>query len=157
MGKALEKIKILDFGRVAAGPFCTLMLQNLGAEVIKVEIPKGGDTLRTFPPLTEGLEGYPFLMLNRGKKSITLNLSTSKGREIARELAKKVDVVIENFSPGVMDRQGAEESTVGSRYSHKLLLYGRGGRGAGPIGVAPSARRHSRSQVGVGRQCVLLV
>lgn len=106
MVKALENIKVLDFTRVVGGPFCTLLMQNLGAEVIKVEIPGGGDTFRTFPPLTEGLEGYGFLILNRGKKSITLNLEAKRGREIAKELVKKVDVIVENFRPGVMERLG---------------------------------------------------
>lgn len=106
MVKALDNVKVLDFTRVLAGPFCTMLLQELGAEVIKVEMPGGGDMARTSPPITEGGESYPFINVNRGKKSITLNLSTEKGRGIVRKLAAKTDVLVENFSPGVMDRLG---------------------------------------------------
>ncbi len=83
-----------------------MLLRDLGAEVIKVEIPEGGDASRTLPPFTKGGESYIFIILNRGKKSITLNLTTEKGRKIARELVREVDVVVENFSTGVMDKLG---------------------------------------------------
>jgi CoA:oxalate CoA-transferase len=83
-----------------------MVLKELGAEVIKVEIPGGGDGVRNIPPITQGGESYIFVNINRGKKSITLNLNTQRGQEIARELVKKVDVVVENFTPGVMDRLG---------------------------------------------------
>ncbi len=106
MAKALDGLKVLDFTRMYAGPFCTMLLGELGAEVIKVEIPVGGDAVRTTPPLTEGGESHIFTILNRGKKSITLNLGSEKGCELARELAKWADVVVENFTPGVMDRLG---------------------------------------------------
>jgi len=106
MPKALDDIKILDFSRMYAGPFCTMMLKDLGAEVIKIEIPGGGDGVRDLPPMTEGGEAYIFVNLNRGKKSITLNLNTQRGQEVAREMVKKVDVVVENFTPGVMARMG---------------------------------------------------
>jgi len=106
MPKALDDVKVLDFSRMYAGPFCTMVLKELGAEVIKVEIPGGGDGVRNIPPITQGGESYIFVNINRGKKSITLNLNTQRGQEIARELVKKVDVVVENFTPGVMDRLG---------------------------------------------------
>jgi len=106
MAKALENVKILDFTRMYSGPFCSFILKELGAEVIKVEIPGGGDAVRTLPPQTEGEEGYIFLILNRGKKSITLNLDSEKGQKICKRLVSKVDVVLENFSYGVMDRLG---------------------------------------------------
>ncbi|MBE0415997.1 MAG: CoA transferase [Dehalococcoidia bacterium] len=105
MAKALDGIKVLDFTRALAGPFCTLQLAELGAEVIKIEIPEGGDLMRGSPQ-TVGDENYMFIVANRGKKSITLNLSSERGREICKELVKKVDVLVENFSPGVMDRLG---------------------------------------------------
>ncbi len=106
MPKALEKIKVLDLTRMYAGPFCTMLLKDLGAEVIKVEIPGGGDAVRTIPTLTEAGESYPFIMLNRGKKSVTLDMNSVKGREIVKELVKKVDVLVENFTPRVMERAG---------------------------------------------------
>ena len=106
MAGALADIKVLDFTRVLAGPFSTNLLRDLGAEVIKVEMPAGGDWIRTIPPFTDGGESPHFIARNAGKKSITLNLSSEKGKQIARDLAKQVDVVVENFSPGVMDRLG---------------------------------------------------
>ena len=106
MPKALGDITVLDFTRMYSGPFCTMILKELGAEVIKVEIPEGGDGVRDLPPITEGGESYIFVNINRGKKSITLDLSTPRGQEIARELAKKADVLVENFTPGVMEKLG---------------------------------------------------
>jgi CoA:oxalate CoA-transferase len=102
---ALDGIKVLDFTQVYAGPFCTLLLRDLGAEVIKVE-RREGDAIRNDTPLTEGQEGGTFIILNRGKKSITLNLKSEEGRKICYELAKQVDVVVENFSCGTMDKLG---------------------------------------------------
>lgn len=106
MAGALDGIKVLDFTHVYSGPFCTLLLKDLGAEIIKVERTVGGDPIRNDAPRTEGLEGGTFIILNRGKKSITLNLGEEKGRDICRALAKKVDVVVENFTPGTMDKLG---------------------------------------------------
>ncbi len=106
MPKALEDVKVLDFTRMYAGPFCTMLLCDLGAEVIKVEIPGGGDAVRNVPPFTEGGESTFFINLNRGKKSFTLNLQSERGREICKEMVKKVDVVVENFTPRVMDNLG---------------------------------------------------
>lgn len=106
MGGTLEGIKVLDFTAVYSGPFCTLLLRDLGAEIIKVERPGSGDLIRNDIPHTQSLEGGPFIILNRGKKSITVDLKTEKGRDICRELARKVDVLVENFSPGTMDKLG---------------------------------------------------
>jgi len=106
MARALEQVRVLDFTRAFAGPLCTLLLRQLGAEVIKVEIPGSGDAVRQLPPLTEGEESYIGIILNRGKKSITLNLQSGKGLQMAKDLAKNVDVVVENYSPGVMDKLG---------------------------------------------------
>ena len=106
MPKALEDLKVLDFTRMYAGPFCPMLLAEMGADIIKVEIPGSGDAVRTLPPITDGDESYIFVILNRGKKSITLNLASEKGRDICRQLVEKVDVVIENFAPGVMSRLG---------------------------------------------------
>jgi CoA:oxalate CoA-transferase len=102
---ALDGIKVLDFTQVYAGPFCTLLLRDFGAEVIKVERQEG-DSIRNDAPLTLGLESGTFIILNRGKKSITLNLKSEKGRDICHKLAKKADVVVENFSRGTMDKLG---------------------------------------------------
>jgi CoA:oxalate CoA-transferase len=89
----LDGIKVLDFTQVYSGPFCTLLLKDLGADIIKVERPGAGDLIRYDVPHTEGLEGGPFIILNRGKKSLTLDLRTAEGIDICKELAKKVDVL----------------------------------------------------------------
>jgi CoA:oxalate CoA-transferase len=113
MAGALEGLKILDMTNWHAGPFCTLLLRDLGAEIIKVErtVKDGGEGPRKNTPRTEAEECGVFIMLNRGKKSITLNTASTKGQDIARKLAQKVDVLVENFTPGVMDkmRLGSKE------------------------------------------------
>ena len=106
MGKALEGIRILDFTRMYGGPLGTMILAELGAEVIKVEVPGGGDAIRTTAPLTQGQESYRFVVLNRGKQGITLNLNSEEGQRICKELVKKCDVLVENFTPGVMESYG---------------------------------------------------
>jgi CoA:oxalate CoA-transferase len=123
MAGALEGITILDLTLWYAGPFCTLLLRDLGAEIIKVErtVKDGGEGPRKNTPRTEAEESGAFIMLNRGKKSITLNTTSPEGRNIARTLAQKVDVLIENFTPGVMDKLG-----LGSKELCKLnpgLIY----------------------------------
>ncbi|MCX6267572.1 MAG: CoA transferase [Bacteroidetes bacterium] len=101
----LENIKILDLSRVLAGPYCTMVLSDLGAEVIKVEIPETGDDSRSFGPFKNGQSLY-FISINREKKSISLNLKTARGKEILKQLITKVDVVIENYRPGTMEKLG---------------------------------------------------
>jgi len=106
MASVLEGIKVLDFTQVYSGPYCTMLLKDLGAEIIKVERREGGDLIRYDVPHTEGHEGGPFIILNRGKKSVTVDLKTQKGLDLCREMIKKVDVLVENFSPGTMDKLG---------------------------------------------------
>ncbi len=101
----LEEVKVLDFSRVLAGPYCTMMLADLGADVVKVERPGMGDDSRFFPPFVDDHSAY-FINVNRGKRSVAIDLSNPKGRELVLELAGKADVLVENFRPGVMDRLG---------------------------------------------------
>ncbi|WP_342234504.1 CaiB/BaiF CoA transferase family protein [Inquilinus sp. OTU3971] len=102
---ALDGIKVLDLTRLLPGAFCSQMLADLGADVLKIEQPDGGDYNRSFPPLNRAESGS-FLLLNRNKKSLTLNLKTEMGKEILRRLARDADVLLEGFRPGVMDRLG---------------------------------------------------
>lgn len=102
---ALDGIGVLDVTRLLPGGFCSWLLADLGAEVIKVEEPKRGDYLRWFPPLKVQESGM-FLVLNRNKKSLTLNLKTEQGKEMFKRLAARADVVLEGYRPGVMDRLG---------------------------------------------------
>ena len=108
---ALENLTILDLTRVLAGPFCTMMLADMGARVIKIEVPTGGDDTRAYPPFREHncrgeRESLYFANINRNKKGVTLNLKSEEGKRIFLELCQKADVVVENYRPGVMDRLG---------------------------------------------------
>jgi crotonobetainyl-CoA:carnitine CoA-transferase CaiB-like acyl-CoA transferase len=101
----LQGIRVLDFTRVLAGPSASLALADLGAEVLKVEPPGTGDETRLFPPFRENVSHY-FLSVNRGKKSLVVDLKTEAGVALAKDLAAKCDILIENYRPGVMDRLG---------------------------------------------------
>ncbi|TVR41985.1 MAG: CoA transferase [Bacteroidia bacterium] len=105
MQKPLENIRVLDMSRVLAGPFCTMILSDLGAEVVKVEVPLTGDDARSFGPFKNQQSLY-FLSINREKKSISLNLKTERGKQIFLDLVKHFDVLVENFRPGTMDKLG---------------------------------------------------
>lgn len=105
MNFALENIKVLDLTRVLAGPYSTMILGDLGADIIKVEMPEIGDDARHFGPYMNSESAY-FMSLNRNKRSITLNLKTAKGKEVLLEMVKKVDVLVENFRPGTMEKLG---------------------------------------------------
>jgi crotonobetainyl-CoA:carnitine CoA-transferase CaiB-like acyl-CoA transferase len=99
---ALKGIRVLDLTHAHAGPICTLYMAAMGAEVIKIE-PQWGDMTRLFPPLIKGQSPY-FMFLGRGKKGITLDLKKPEGKELFKEMVKKSDVIMENFSPGTMER-----------------------------------------------------
>lgn len=105
MTKALEDVTVLDLTRVLAGPFCTMMLADYGANVIKIEMPGKGDDTRSFGPLKNGASMY-YANVNRGKKGVTLNLKAEEGKQIFKDLVRQADVVVENYRPGVMDKLG---------------------------------------------------
>src|SRR5438445_11237145 len=100
---AAEGITVLDSTRVLPGPFCTQLLCNLGADVIKIEDPQLGDYMRSVPPLVHDVS-YPFAMVNRGKRSLAVDLKTSEGQEILRRLVGRADIIVEQIRPGVMAR-----------------------------------------------------
>ena len=102
---ALSDIKVLDLTRVLAGPYATMLLADLGAEIIKIEQPEKGDDSRAFGPYKNGESAY-FMSINRNKESITLNLKAPEGKEILKELVKQVDILVENFRPGTMEKLG---------------------------------------------------
>jgi crotonobetainyl-CoA:carnitine CoA-transferase CaiB-like acyl-CoA transferase len=102
----LSGVRVLDFTRVLAGPFATMLLADLGADVVKIERPDGGDDTRQFgPPFLSGESTY-FLSINRGKRSITVDLKSEHGQAVIRALAHQSDVLVENFRPGVLNRLG---------------------------------------------------
>ena len=112
-GLPLAGIRVADFSRVLAGPLATMLLADLGADVIKVERPETGDDTRGWgPPFVEGGDAAYFLSLNRNKRSVTIDLSTDDGRSSARKLSLASDVVVENFRPGLMQRFGLDHETL---------------------------------------------
>ncbi len=115
----LHNITVLDLSRILAGPYCTQLLADLGATVWKLEPPQGDDTRRWGPPFAEGESAY-YLSVNRGKKSIVVNLKTSEGQGIARDLAKRADVLVENFKVGDLARYGLDYSTL-SKLNERLI------------------------------------
>ena len=118
MAKALEGVRVLDFTQYLSGPHCTAVL---GAEIIKVERPGQGEPERLAMPMTPKRESYQFLSYNRGKKSVTLNLKSPKGIEVAKKLAAQVDVLVENFACDVMERLGLGYEEV--RKSNPRIIY----------------------------------
>jgi crotonobetainyl-CoA:carnitine CoA-transferase CaiB-like acyl-CoA transferase len=107
----LKGIRVLDLTRVLAGPYCAMLLGDMGAEVIKVEEPGKGDDTRGWPPFAGGESTY-FMSVNRNKKSITLNLKAPEGRDLLKKLARKSDVLLENFRTGTMEKLGLGYATL---------------------------------------------
>lgn len=105
--KPLAGLRIIDLSRVLAGPFAAMILADLGADVVKIEEPNFGDESRGFPPFKDGFSAY-FISINRGKRSVTLNLKEKRGKEILKELVKKADILLENYRPGAMKRLGLD-------------------------------------------------
>ena len=116
----LSGVRVIDMTRVLAGPFCTMSLGDMGAEVIKVEEPGKGDDTRGWPPFVHGEATY-FLSVNRNKKSLTLDLKAPDGQEILRRLLAAADVVVENFRPGTMERLGFGYEVL--RRANPRLIY----------------------------------
>lgn len=112
MSGALKSIRILDLSRVLAGPYCSMILGDLGAEVIKVEAPGGSDDTRKWgPPFTEGISAY-YLSANRNKKAITVDLKSTEGVDVIKRLIRTSDVVINNFKTGTMEKFGLDYETL---------------------------------------------
>ena len=118
---ALSGIRVLDLTRVLAGPFCTMLLADMGAEVIKIETPGQGDDSRRYPPFI-GSESAYFMNLNRNKKSLVLNLKNSEAKEILLKLVDKSHVILENFRPGTMEKLGLGYETIKAR--NPDIVYG---------------------------------
>ena len=133
----LDGIRVLDLTRVLAGPYCTMFLGDLGAEVVKVEQPGTGDDTRGWGPPFAGGESAYFLCVNRNKKSLTLDLKSAAGIEVLRRLSRSADVLIENFRPGTMERLGCAEEEL--RILNPRLIYASlSGFGAdGPLSGVP--------------------
>ena len=136
--KPLRGVRVLDLTRVLAGPFCTMNLADLGAEVIKIEMPGSGDDSRSFAPMMPSGDSAYFYSVNRGKRSVTLDLRIEEGAAIFIELAAKSDIVVENFSPGTMDRFKLGYSQLKAA-NPKIILCSISGFGqTGPMTSAPA-------------------
>lgn len=137
MKQPLDGIRVLDFSRVLAGPYCTMLLGDMGAEVIKIERPETGDDTRHFGPFQNGESGY-FMFLNRGKKSIEMNLKDPSDRESLIELIKEADVIVENFRPGVMEGLGLDYESL-KEVNNRLIYCSISGFGQyGPLKKRPA-------------------
>lgn len=129
---ALEGIRVLDLSRLLPGPYCTMILADFGAEVIKIEEPGKGDYSRTFPPFLKDF-GYWHLQLNRNKKSITLDLKSAAGKKAFLELVKTADVVVESYRPGVLTKLGVDYAAA-SKINPKITYCSLSGYGKkGPL------------------------
>jgi CoA:oxalate CoA-transferase len=143
----LSGVTVLDVTRVVAGPFCTMMFADLGATVIKIENPKDPDYTRTFPPMVnvEGAQTSAFFaQFNRNKQGVSLDLRSERGKEIFRALARKADVVVENFRPGVMDKLGVGYEALKQENPRLVYAgisgYGRSGPGSNRPGYDSSGQ-----------------
>ena len=134
---ALRGVRVLDLSRVMSGPYCTAMLADLSAEVIKIETPGSGDDARRFGPFVNGESVY-FALLNRSKKSVALNLKHAKARELAQRLAAQSDVVVENFRPGVARRLGLDYATLNAQNARIVYLSISGFGQEGPFAGRPA-------------------
>ena len=133
----LEGVRVLDFTRVLAGPSAALALADMGAEVIKIEPPGQGDETRSFPPFRDG-ESHYFISINRGKKSIVIDLKSEDGVKLVKDLVMECDVLVENYRPGVMDRLGLGYETL-SELNPGLIYCSISGFGlTGPLRDRPS-------------------
>ena len=146
--KALEGIRVVDFSHFIAGPFATMILADMGAEVVKIEVPGRGDDLRRYPPVHPDLKlGAPFLWTNRNKQSVAVDLKSPEGLEIVRELIATADVVVENFSTGVMQRLGLDYQSCRKIKAEiiycSVSAYGRDGAFADRLGFDPIAQVES--------------
>jgi crotonobetainyl-CoA:carnitine CoA-transferase CaiB-like acyl-CoA transferase len=146
--KALEGIRVVDFTHFIAGPLATMILADMGAETIKIEAPGRGDDLRRYPPLHPDLKhGAPFLWTNRNKRSVAIDLKSPDGLQVVRQMIAKADVVVENFSTGVMARFGLDYESC-RKIKPEIIYcsvsaYGRDGAFADRLGFDPIAQVES--------------
>jgi len=131
MALPLEGIRVIDLGQIFAAPYCTLQLGYMGAEIIKIEPPRGGEMLRR-PDLSPGGVNYAFLMLNANKKSVTLNLKLPRAREVLMRLLEDADVLVENYSSGVMERLGLGYQHLCERLPRLVYASAKGYASDGP-------------------------
>ena len=137
MDGPLKNLLVLDMTRVLVGPYCTMMLSDLGARVIKVEAPEVGDDSRNFGPFIEDYSAY-FMSLNRGKESIALNLKNSEDKKIFDKILAKADILVENFKPGTLEKWGYGWKDVCEKYPKLIYASASGFGQTGPLKELPA-------------------
>ena len=137
MDGPLKNLLVLDLSRVLVGPYCTMMLSDLGARVIKVEAPEVGDDSRNFGPFIEDYSAY-FMSLNRGKESIALNLKNSDDKKIFDKILAKADILVENFKPGTLEKWGYGWKDVCEKYPKLIYASASGFGQTGPLKELPA-------------------
>jgi CoA:oxalate CoA-transferase len=144
----LSGIVVVDLSRILAGPYCTLLMAEMGARVIKVEPPKGGDDARAYGPFVNGKSTY-FASVNRGKESIALDLKSDADRKIFEKLLQKADVVVENFRPGTMEKLGYGWDTLHKKYPKLIYASASGFGHTGPNSKDPAYDMVMQGQGGI--------
>jgi crotonobetainyl-CoA:carnitine CoA-transferase CaiB-like acyl-CoA transferase len=132
----LDGLVVLDLSRVLAGPYCTMILGDLGANVIKIEHPDGDDTRRWGPPFAAGESAY-YLAVNRNKRSVVADLRTPAGRDLVRSIAQRADILVENFRPGTLERFGLELDELRAENPRLITLTISGMGASGPESEQP--------------------
>ncbi len=144
----LSGIVVVDLSRILAGPYCTLLMAEMGARVIKVEPPRGGDDARAYGPFVNGKSTY-FASVNRGKESIALDLKSDADRKIFEKLLEKADVVVENFRPGTMEKLGYGWDTLHKKYPKLIYASASGFGHTGPNSRDPAYDMVMQGQGGI--------
>ena len=137
MDGPLKNLLVVDLTRVLVGPYCTMILSDLGARVIKIEAPETGDDSRKFGPFVKDYSAY-FMSLNRGKESIALNLKNDDDKKIFDKILSKADILVENFKPGTLDKWGFGWQTVCKKYPKLIYASASGFGQTGPLKELPA-------------------
>ena len=132
MDGPLKNLLVVDLTRVLVGPYCTMILSDLGARVIKVEAPEIGDDSRKFGPFIKDYSAY-FMSLNRGKESIALNLKNSDDKKIFDKILSKADILVENFKPGTLEKWGYGWKDINKKYPKLIYASASGFGQTGPL------------------------
>ena len=146
LAEALRGIRVLDLSRLLPGPYLTMVLADMGADVVKIEDPRVGDYLRAFPPAKGGIAGR-FLAINRGKRSCALDLKAPAARDAFLQMVERADVVVESFRPGVMDKLGLSYATLSAR-NPKIVVCSISG--FGQTGPYREKAGHDLNYIGLG-------
>ena len=148
MPGALEDVRVIDFTHALNGPFCTMLLGHLGAEIIKIEPPSGDGFRRSWMPREASTDGYEFLWINVNKKSVVLNLKDERGIELARQLIARADVLVENYQKGTMERFGLDYDSIKDLNPRLIYACSRGYGEWGPYSAYGNTAQSNNSMTG---------